>query len=72
MSEHCDIVEFSCLDAYMNNTLKAVSLLKYIEDGREVFGWNPDFVFLIDGNSWIKLDELWNRIYKGKEGEYVS
>lgn len=29
---HCDIVQFSVRDDYMNNTLKAVSMLKYVVD----------------------------------------
>ena len=64
MSSACDLVEFSSVDAYSNLTLKTVSILKYVLDGRERFGWKPDFLFIVDDDTWVNMDELWKRLYE--------
>ena len=64
MSSYCDLVEFTVLDAYMNNTLKVTSLLKYVVEGSAKFGWSPDYLFLMDDDSWVNIGGLWDRLFE--------
>ncbi|TRY79439.1 hypothetical protein TCAL_13673 [Tigriopus californicus] len=54
---HCDLVMVRGVDSYANRTIKAVSLLRYVNDHH--LGLNPEVTMVMDDDAYLNLDRLY-------------
>ena len=54
------------LDSYQNGTLDSISAMKLAFSYSEI---NPEFIFIVDDDTYVNLPRLWELLYSVKEKE---